>query len=157
MKLSRRKFFVKTLQGTALLAVTPALSSFLESCTTPSDPNGSVNNLPRLTGTESNNTLTINIDSSSPLAKTGSAAIVAYSKGTILIDHPSDTIYNVLTSVCTHQQCQINNFDSSNQEFVCNCHGSRFDVNGGVRQGPAISALGVYSSQFANNQLIIRI
>ncbi|MCL4548314.1 MAG: Rieske 2Fe-2S domain-containing protein [Bacteroidetes bacterium] len=157
MKLSRRKFFVKTLQGTALLAVTPALSTFLESCNTVTNPNSPQANLPRLSGTEANGTLTVNIDPNSALTKSGNAAIIGYSKGTLLVDHPSDTTYNVLSSICTHQQCSIDSFDSSSGEFICYCHGSRFDVNGAVRQGPAISPLAKYSSQFANNQLIIRI
>ncbi|MCL4550832.1 MAG: hypothetical protein M1495_19945 [Bacteroidetes bacterium] len=45
MKISRRKFFVKTLQGTALLAVTPALSTFLENCDTVTNPNSPQANL----------------------------------------------------------------------------------------------------------------
>lgn len=44
MKISRRKFFVKTLQGTALLAVTPVLS-MLESCNTVTNPNSPQANL----------------------------------------------------------------------------------------------------------------
>lgn len=155
MKMSRRKFFVRTLQGSALIAVSPALSSFLEGCNTVTNPTSAQSNLPRLSGTESNNTLTVNIDPNSALAKTGNAAIIDYSKGTLLVDHPSDTTYNVLSSVCTHQQCTIDSFDSGSQQFVCYCHGSRFGVDGSVKQGPAISALAKHQSQFVNNQLII--
>lgn len=48
-----------------------------------------------------------------------------------------------MTSTCTHEGCDMirqGSADGVNGVF-CACHGSRFDVNGAVRSGPADSPL----------------
>jgi nitrite reductase/ring-hydroxylating ferredoxin subunit len=45
-----------------------------------------------------------------------------------------------LTSVCTHQQCDVN-FDQTPPGFTCPCHLSTFDFNGAVTHDPATSPL----------------
>lgn len=42
----------------------------------------------------------------------------------------------IFSSRCTHLGCTINN--SENNMLVCPCHGSQFDLEGKVKQGPAI-------------------
>jgi len=39
------------------------------------------------------------------------------------------------SSVCTHLGCLVN-WDNNKKEFLCPCHGGRFDINGGVIKGP---------------------
>jgi Rieske Fe-S protein len=47
-----------------------------------------------------------------------------------------------MTLTCTHAGCDIGeNGSVSGQGLVCGCHGSRFDANGNVVQGPASHAL----------------
>ena len=46
-------------------------------------------------------------------------------------------------------------FDGTSSVFVCPCHGSQFDLNGNVKQGPATSKLGSYNTRVENNSLII--
>jgi cytochrome b6-f complex iron-sulfur subunit len=43
-----------------------------------------------------------------------------------------------MTITCTHQGCDV---DPSGSTLYCPCHGSRFDSNGKVLQGPAGSPL----------------
>jgi len=156
MKITRKDFFVKSAQGIAIMSLPAIFSSFLESCNTQmTGPNVSGSPLSTMQGTFSNNNVTVTIDSSSPLAKVGGAGIVNYSSGLILVDHPSANVYNAFSSICTHQGCTINNFDSGSNQFVCSCHGSRFDINGKVVQGPAPTSLQQFQTQFTNNQLII--
>ncbi|MGE5401980.1 MAG: ubiquinol-cytochrome c reductase iron-sulfur subunit [Bacteroidota bacterium] len=159
MKVTRREFFSKAAKGGAALIAAPALlTSFLESCGSSSTgPQSGTPNISTVQGSEANGILTINIDSGSPLAKAGTAAMASSSVGILLIDHPTDNTFNVLSSVCTHQSCQINNFDSGSSQFICNCHGSHFDVNGQVTQGPARSPLAKYTSQFSNSKLTIQL
>jgi Rieske Fe-S protein len=45
-----------------------------------------------------------------------------------------------LTSICTHQQCDVE-FDSSGPGFLCPCHLSQFDFNGNVTHDPATQPL----------------
>jgi Rieske Fe-S protein len=156
MKLTRKEFFVKTAQGVAILSLPTIFVSFLDSCNQPTNPNtGNGSALPTIQGSVSNGTVSITVDSASVLAKTGSAAIVVFSSGTLLVDHPSTNTFVAISSTCTHQGCTISNFDSGSNQFVCTCHGSRFDLNGKVVQGPANSNLQSFQTQFSNNILTI--
>ncbi len=46
--------------------------------------------------------------------------------------------FSGLSLVCTHLGCTV---EQKNGGFVCPCHGSRYDEQGGVRHGPAEKAL----------------
>jgi len=39
------------------------------------------------------------------------------------------------SSVCSHLGCIVD-WDSQKEEFVCPCHGGRYDINGNVIGGP---------------------
>ncbi len=45
-----------------------------------------------------------------------------------------------MTTTCTHQGCDLSGGVES-QRVVCFCHGSMFDANGNVLQGPAQASL----------------
>ena len=47
---------------------------------------------------------------------------------------------HIVSVVCTHMKC-ILNWNGSEKSWDCPCHGSRFDVDGGVIEGPAIRDL----------------
>ena len=158
MKLTRKDFFVKTAQGVAILSIPTIFGSILASCTQPTNPSSSnASTLPTVQGIVSNGTVTVTISSSSALAKTGSAAIVNFTSGSLLVDHPSDNTFNAMSAICTHQGCTVNSYDSGSSQFVCPCHGSRFDLSGKVVQGPAGSNLQIYQTQFSNNVLTITV
>lgn len=156
MKITRRNFFLKTAQSTIVLAIPALFGSFLESCSNPTGP-GSAAGLQSVQGTTSGSNVIVNVDSSSPISKTGTAAMVNFSNGSVLVDHPSTNVFNALSSICTHQGCQINSYDSGSSQFVCPCHGSRFDVNGQVTQGPAGAPLQKYQTSISGTQLIIKV
>lgn len=46
---------------------------------------------------------------------------------------------NFYSAKCSHLGCKITKVES--EEFVCPCHGSRFDINGNVKEGPAYKPL----------------
>lgn len=48
-------------------------------------------------------------------------------------------ILRAFSARCTHAGCLIDR--EANQEFVCPCHGSRFDLHGRPIQGPATRTL----------------
>lgn len=156
MKITRRDFFVKSARGVAIISLPALFSSILEGCTNVNGPQNT-DTLPTIQGTLSNGKIVLTIDSSSPLAKTDTAAKVNYQSGSVLVDRPSGNTFNALSSICTHQSCTIDSFDSIKNQFVCPCHGSRFDENGKVAQGPAGSPLKQYITQFSDNKLTINI
>ena len=47
----------------------------------------------------------------------------------------SDAGFYAISSICTHLGCNVNYVPSGG--FACPCHGSRYDANGQVIQGPA--------------------
>lgn len=53
-------------------------------------------------------------------------------------DH--DGRIHALSSVCTHQGCQVA-FNPAERSWDCPCHGSRFDIDGRVLDGPATKPL----------------
>lgn len=158
MSINRRDFFIKTAKGIALISIPSVLPAILESCKdNPGSPSNIPSNMPTVSGTLANNTVTVNIDSGSVLYKTGQAAIVDYVSGSVMVDHPAEGVFNAYSRICTHQGCTIYDFETSSQQFVCNCHGSRFTSSGKVAQGPANQPLTSYPTQFANNVLKITI
>jgi len=56
----------------------------------------------------------------------------------IIIEKKGENI-KVFSSRCTHLGCKINH--ESGGKFVCPCHGSKFDLNGNVVNGPAVKNL----------------
>lgn len=58
-----------------------------------------------------------------------------------------------LSGVCTHLGCNIR---CTGERFECPCHGSQFDLDGTVLNGPAISSLRyVQLSRSSENLLVI--
>lgn len=47
---------------------------------------------------------------------------------------------HVVSAVCTHMQCLVK-WNHAERSWDCPCHGSRFDVDGAVIEGPALSPL----------------
>jgi Rieske Fe-S protein len=53
-----------------------------------------------------------------------------------------DGAVTTLSATCTHMGCVVG-FNDVERTWDCPCHGSRFDTNGGVIQGPAVRPLQV--------------
>lgn len=66
----------------------------------------------------------------------GSAVKIAERNVLVLRDERG---FRALSLICTHLGCITGH--EANGEFVCPCHGSRFDAEGRVTKGPAPSAL----------------
>ncbi len=156
MKITRREFFNKTIQSAAIITVPSLLGTILESCGSNSNPvSAPSSNLQTIQATPKNNIISLTIDSSSPLATIGNAALLQYSNGNLLVDRANQDTFNALSAICTHQGCLITGYDSGNKKFLCPCHGSTFNLNGQVSNGPAQRPLTQYQTQFNNNQLNI--
>ena len=74
----------------------------------------------------------------------------------VAIGRDADGIY-AISLVCTHQGCNIGTDGSVTfTEIDCNCHGSIYDGQGNVRQGPATRPLPHLAvTQDASGQLTI--
>ncbi len=150
-KSTRREFC------TAALSLA-AIGALLESCGgSPTSPSGGGNfsALPIINATAGNNTVSVAVDASSPLASVGGAALVQSSVGTLLVARTAQDTFSALTSVCTHEVCTITGYQSGT--FLCPCHGSEFNTSGRVVRGPAVASLRQFATQFSGDTLTITI
>jgi len=156
MKISRREFFIRSAETIAVLSTTGLVSTIISSCggNGPTGPSN-VSSLNTIQGTASNNKISISIGSSSPIANKNTRALVSYNNGSgaIIVEHKPDDSFIAISGICTHQGCVVSGFDGT--DFVCPCHGSKFDLNGSVVQGPAPSNLRQYITSVEGSSLII--
>ncbi len=85
------------------------------------------------------------------LAIVGGMKNFNFSSNDVFIKRESPSGIKCFSSACTHSGCIISFIQSSNK-FNCSCHGSQFDANGNVLQGPAQLALGTYSCETISNE-----
>ena len=70
----------------------------------------------------------------------GQAAIIARDGHRIAAYKDTDGAMHEVSAVCTHLDCLVN-WNAVERSWDCPCHGSRFDVDGNVLNGPAVSPL----------------
>ena len=87
------------------------------------------------------------------LATVGGAVLVDNNAGVFLLARTTETSFTAIDAVCTHESCTVTGSDGAN--YVCPCHGSRYDRNGHVVNGPAMAALRQYSTTFAGGVVTI--
>src|SRR4026207_120569 len=150
-EIGRRKFCLHACQAASWLA----LGSIIEACGGGGSSPSKVPERSIINGNTSGNTVIVQIDSTSPLATVGGAAMVRSSAGSFLVSRTAQETFAALTSTCTHEACTITGFDNTN--YVCPCHGSKFTPAGRVINGPANAPLRTFATQFANNLLTISI
>jgi cytochrome b6-f complex iron-sulfur subunit len=124
---SRRDFLRSMIVFAGVVAVTAAFSligqsrASLPTATTTGLPAGAVANTSRV--------------------QSGSPVYFDYPSGypNILLKK-NDGSFIALSMLCTHVCCQLT-YDSNGNQLYCQCHGSLFDLNGNVVQGPAVIPL----------------
>lgn len=65
-----------------------------------------------------------------------------------------DGAYSVLSPICTHRGCTV---EVAGDRLECPCHGSMYDRQGKVLQGPAERALTKYPATLQGGQLVIEL
>ncbi|NKX90795.1 QcrA and Rieske domain-containing protein [Nocardia coubleae] len=74
------------------------------------------------------------------LAKTGDVPVGGgVIVGDIVITQPTAGAFVGLSATCTHAGCKVTSVKDG--VIVCPCHGSRFELDGAVRGGPARNPL----------------
>lgn len=127
----RREFLKRTGLVLGAASLTGMLSEILASCASPNGP-----------GNVQHGTTTVNIASLTSNGQFLVDSSVTPDGTPILVIRQSATSYTALSMLCTHQGCQVN--PPSGGSIFCSCHGSRFDLNGNVIQGPAPTPLTKY-------------
>ncbi|GET30245.1 ubiquinol-cytochrome c reductase iron-sulfur subunit [Prolixibacter sp. SD074] len=129
--MERRKALQQMFLATGTLMVVPAA---LASCSKSSSAGAP------LTGD-----LVIDLTNSkySQLTQGGGSVIVG---STIVVNTGSDK-FIALSAICTHAGCLVE-YQSSQKDFYCPCHGSVFSASGSVMRGPAGSPLASYTTTY---------
>jgi nitrite reductase/ring-hydroxylating ferredoxin subunit len=72
----------------------------------------------------------------------------------IVVTRVEDNQFFAVTSRCTHQGCTIGTYSAAISAIECPCHGSRFDADGSVVNGPALTPLTQYPNQYDGADLL---
>ncbi|NNL14814.1 MAG: Rieske (2Fe-2S) protein [Acidimicrobiia bacterium] len=63
--------------------------------------------------------------------------------------------YRAMSAVCTHLGCTVNPDEKAGEGFRCPCHGSVFDEDGRVLEGPAPAPLPCYAVSLARDGRLV--
>ncbi len=135
--MERKKFIKKFAIGGSILFAAP---TFLDSCAIGDDEiflNDTI--------------IDLTISEFSALGNVGGYAY----KDDLIIIRTSESQYTALSKICTHQGCTVIYEDSSNL-VPCPCHGSLYNISGGVVNGPATQSLKKYTVIIDGNTLVIK-
>ena len=155
---TRRDFCAHVCRAASLAALGGALGAVAQGCGSGSNPagpsgGGSFQQLPVVSATSGGASVSVTVDSASPLATVGNAVLAQSAAGDFLVARTGQNTFVALTATCTHQLCTITGY--ANGTYLCPCHGSEFTTNGAVVSGPAFSPLRQFATQFAGDLLTI--
>ena len=145
---NRREFVKDSLTGIGTVAFGSFIMINQSSCSSnPTAPNNSDETI----------TLDLSLSENSALLTVGGALALTGneldSTGMLLYRQSASTV-KVYSRNCTHAGCTIEGFSSVGVSS-CLCHGSKFDTNGNVTNGPATNPLKQYSATIAGNMVTI--
>lgn len=72
--------------------------------------------------------------------KQGEGKVISVGGEKIAAYRDTDNKVHTISAVCTHMKCIVN-WNNAEKSWDCPCHGSRFDIDGVVLEGPAIADL----------------
>ncbi|GAB4289850.1 MAG: hypothetical protein Kow0090_02750 [Myxococcota bacterium] len=90
------------------------------------------------------------------LKEVGATSVLEIKGEKILFIRVSETEVKGLSSNCTHQKCDLK-YNKQSQKIECQCHGSKFDTDGKVLNGPAEKDLRNYSARLDGERIILEI
>jgi nitrite reductase/ring-hydroxylating ferredoxin subunit len=72
--------------------------------------------------------------------RAGEGAVVKHDGVPAACYRDEDGALHAVSPTCTHLRCQVT-FNAAERSWDCPCHGSRFDIDGRVLEGPAVHDL----------------
>ena len=118
----------------------------------PTSPSSPASALGRVAGQFSGSVVRATI-AGSALAEVGGAVLVESNAGVFLLARTSASAFTAVEAVCTHEGCTITG--AAGDIYVCPCHGSRYNRNGQVVEGPAKSSLRQHATTMTDGVVTI--
>ncbi len=99
--------------------------------------------------------LALGLDKAEKLKTPGGSALLKVQNRELLFIRDSETTVRVVDPICTHKKCTVE-YSAQKQRIVCPCHGSNFNLDGSVYNGPAEKPLQVFEASLdsSNNRVI---
>ena len=81
----------------------------------------------------------------------GAKGVTAGNGDKVIITRPTEGEAVAFSAVCPHQGCTVAPDD---EQLACPCHGSAFELDGSVKQGPAETGLQPYAVTVVDGQVL---
>jgi len=94
------------------------------------------------------------LDSAEKLKEIGGWTRLKAKKHKLLLVRDSETSVRAFRSSCTHRKEKLT-YDHQQGTLVCPAHGSRFDLEGNVLNGPAKKSLDVYPATLDGDRIVL--
>jgi cytochrome b6-f complex iron-sulfur subunit len=150
--LSRRRFCAGACQAVSGATLATMLSGCGGGADSPTSPSSRAVELGVSAGRYTGSGVDVDV-SGSALAGVGGAVLVESVAGVFLLSRSAENSFTAIDAVCSHQSCTVSRADDTG--YVCPCHGSRYDRNGRVLNGPAMAALRQFPTRFASGIVTI--
>ena len=149
IRVSRRRFCA----GACQVASGATLATLFVGCGgSPTSPNGPAAMLDVASGRFGGSSVQVNV-AGSALDNVGGAVLVNSVAGMFLLARTGASTFSAVDAICSHESCTITGFDGD--IYVCPCHGSRYNRNGRVVNGPATASLRQFATSFADGVVTI--
>lgn len=77
--------------------------------------------------------------------------------GPLLVVHnPAEPNISAVNPTCTHRGCIVG-WQVEKKALICPCHGSKFDINGEVIEGPATEPLATYEVKTEGDSVLVKV
>lgn len=92
-----------------------------------------------------------------PMLKQVGGSVIGMSQGfgTIVVAQEEEGKFIAASATCTHANCPVR-YNQLNHTYDCGCHGSTFETDGAVINGPATMPLPTFVVELTNGQLIVK-
>ncbi len=88
--------------------------------------------------------------------KAGTSRVVRFGREKVIVVRAKGGSLSAVSGVCTHLGCSIRyESDGGTEELRCNCHKSRFGLDGGLISGPAQLPLHALSVSIRNGEVVL--
>ena len=147
---SRRKFVIDTLAGIGSITIGSFIIVNQVACSNdanPVTPNGQ----------DISFLVDISLSENSALQVVGGTLALssnAIDSHGMLLYRQNENLVKVYSRNCTHANCTIDAYSSSGFS-ICSCHGSTYDLNGNVVEGPAENPLKQYNATISGDIITI--